>query len=75
MITGDYAQLVQIKEGLEVIQSYVTDASMVIRQYIIHIPEVVVGDISGPDMALLTTLGWKEHAVEGGLFFSLVETP
>ena len=71
MITGTYAQLVQIRTGLLTLQTYQTDATLVLRTYMVHVPEIDVDALSQPDFDALIALGWRQHLAEGGMYYSL----
>ena len=71
MVTGTFTDLTNIRGGLEILQGYNPQAVVVVRQYIAHVPEILITAISAPHQADLLALGWKAHPIEGGMFYSL----
>ena len=71
MIIGAFGNLTQIRDGLDILKEVDPTAAVVIRQYIIHVPEIKLAQLSPTQLGDITVLGWIEHTVEGGFFYTL----
>jgi hypothetical protein len=71
MVFGSFTDLTYIKSGLGILRGYNADAAIVVRYPLVHVPEILLTDLSGLDQTAITNLGWIDQSVEGGLFYTL----